>query len=42
MMDDKNKKIDKQTDDKTKKIDKQTCDKKVIQEFSANKSETSK
>ena len=29
-------------DDKTKKINKQTGDKKVIQEFSANKSETSK
>ena len=29
-------------DDKTKKINKQTSDKKLIQEFSANKSETSK
>ena len=29
-------------DDKTKKINKQTGDKKVIQEFNANKSETSK
>ena len=29
-------------DDKNKKIDKQTGDKKAIQEFSANKSETSK
>ena len=29
-------------DDKTKKIDKQTGDKKLIQEFNANKSETSK
>ena len=29
-------------DDKNKKIDKQTGDKKLIQEFSANKSETSK
>ena len=29
-------------DDKNKKIDKQTGDKKIIQEFSANKSETSK
>ena len=29
-------------DDKNKKIDKQTGDKKLIQEFNANKSETSK